>query len=127
MKPSVRLIDPGFSTADGDFPGFDYDEQQYLRFYFLDWREETVLVLFKNVIALRWQAIQELLPDEPSDGTCEILNSEWLQAHQREGVIDIDQQFHHYRLNFNACGSFELICTHYRRENQGVKNPPWQS
>jgi hypothetical protein len=117
MPPHIRLLNGGFSTADGDFATFDFNDHQYVRFSFVDWREETVCLLFKNVVALRWQTAEELLPGEPYDGSCEIVDSPWLAMHLHQGVIDSDVQYHYYKFSLNPCGSFEVICSGYRLEN----------
>jgi hypothetical protein len=118
MPPRIRQLNPGFSTADGDFATFDYDEKQYARLSFEDWQQNTVAVLFKDVIAIKWQMVEELIPGEPQDGSCEILDSPWIALHRSEGAIESGDQVHHYKFNFNSYGSFELICSGYRLENE---------
>lgn len=106
----VRTISPGFSTADAEQPALSLNNQT-LVVEFVDWKEEKVRVVFSDVYGLKWQSIEELLGAEPYDGSCEILNSEWLAEHVRQSCIDNHGgNHHHYRLNFNALGSLDVIC-----------------
>ncbi len=43
--PTVKLIDPGFTTADAGYPSMNFDNGN-LQLRFVDWRERPVLVFF---------------------------------------------------------------------------------
>lgn len=102
----VEIIDPGFSTADANYPGFESSSGN-LKVTFLDWQEQTINVTFKEVMAFKWQEAEQLLPNEPYDGACKILNSEWLTQHGN--IAD----YNHYCFNFNACGKLEVLCSSF--------------
>ena len=57
--PDIEQIDPGFTTADADYPTMSYDGGD-LQLRFIDWRERPVLVTFRDVSRFEWS-------DEPDD------------------------------------------------------------
>jgi len=105
----VKTVDPGFSTADAEYPEL-HSTTGGLRVTFRDWREQLVSIEFIDVCAFRWQEAGALLPNEPYDGSCELFESEWLDAHVRGGAIPPGSAHRHLRFNFNACGQLEVLC-----------------
>jgi len=109
--PSAEVIDPGFSTADADQPSINY-EGGNLHLTFLDWRERTVRVTFRDVSRFEWSdEPDDYFDGEPSDGTSVVRKSEWIPR-----VAARDSQ--HYRLNFNACsGRLDVACVAFDLAN----------
>jgi hypothetical protein len=107
--PHLESIDPGFTTADAEYPKI-HAENGMLTLTFKDWKEQEIEVRFSEVSAFRWQEAESLLPSEPYDGAVEVLDSEWLALHIAQGAIPEKQVTHHFRFNFNACGQFEVLC-----------------
>lgn len=100
----VEVFDPGFSTADANYPEFVLKNGS-LRMVFQDWQERTIFVEFEDVHAFKWQEAAHLLPNEPYDGICKIRNSNWLFEHNLDESI-----YQHYCFNFNVCGKLEVLC-----------------
>jgi RNAse (barnase) inhibitor barstar len=118
-KPAVaQLLDPGFSTADADYPEIHLRKGD-LMIRFQDWQEEIVEVWFIDSIANQWQEAQVYLEDERDDSCYEILHSCWLFDHRKQGIIDSSEDYKHYRFNFNTCGQLAVIARSYR-----LVNPP---
>lgn len=66
--PRILPIDPGFSTADAEYPELRAAAGE-LHVSFTDWQERVVAVQFSGVCAFRWQEAEALLPGEPYDGS----------------------------------------------------------
>jgi hypothetical protein len=108
----IRKLDPGFCTADAEYPEL-HAAAGRLRLSFKDWREQLVNVEFVDVCAFRWQEAETLLPNEPYDGACEVIASEWLQAHLNGGAVPPGSGHRHLRFNFNECGQLEVLCVSF--------------
>ena len=95
--PIAKQIDPGFSTADADHPTISYAEGT-LQLGFVDWRDQSVLVTFRDVCRFEWSdEADDFFEGEPDDGTCIVKKSGWVPT------VD-SKDYEHYRLNFNGCG-----------------------
>lgn len=99
-------IDIGVPTADAKDVALQFSRGE-LVLSFVDWREQPRRVTFAEVLAFRWQ---ELDDDTPRDDVAyEVTDSDWLtrqtelQAVEPEGYI-------HYKLCFNACGCLDVLC-----------------
>lgn len=110
--PTLKILNPGFSTADAEYPSFSLSPGKIL-LTFKDHHGQLIQVDFEGVHAIKWQEAEILLPDEPYDGSCEILDSDWLTEHKLQDSIPNNSNYHHFRFNFNACGQFDVICTHF--------------
>jgi hypothetical protein len=110
--PRIEPLNPGFSTADAEYPEVRAAHGT-LHLKFKDWREQDVEVQFNEVCAFRWQEAESLLPDEPYDGSCELLESEWAAQHLLQLAVPVEAKLRHLRFNFNACGQLEILCTSY--------------
>lgn len=109
----IEPFNPGFSTADAEYPEI-HAAAGSLHLTFKDWREQIVHVEFTEVCAFRWQEAESLLPNEPFDGSCELLESPWLAEHVEQGIILLQgSQYRHLRFNFNACGQLQVLCVSY--------------
>lgn len=108
----TEVINLGFVVADAEAPKLTMDEHQ-LTVKFLDWADRHVKVLFTDCIALRWQEAERFLDDaDRYDSTVLVHDSEWLQEHDRQGHTQMEgRQFRHLKLNFNAAGQLEVLCT----------------
>jgi len=110
-NPAAKIIDLGFSTADGEHVKTSC-ENQTLTVSFVDWQDKPVSFICHDTIAYRWQEAEYMLSDqERYDAPHEIIHSAWLQQHSEQGMTWETQEFHHYKLNFNAAGILEMICS----------------
>jgi hypothetical protein len=114
----VEALNPGFSTADAEYPAIQMNAG-VLTVTFTDWREQLVQVEFRDVCAFSWQEAEQLLPDQPYDGACEVHGSDWLLTHVRTGAVSADSGHRHLRFNFNECGQLEVICVSYAAKSPG--------
>lgn len=104
----AKIIDPGFSTADAEYPEILLaDGDLILRFK--DWQEKEVEVFFADTIAFRWQMIESFIEGEEFDRAHIIENSFWVAEHRKQGVIGENEEYRHYKFNFNSLGQFEAI------------------
>ena len=108
----TEVVDLGFVVADAEAPKLTLESQR-LMVEFLDWRDRRVTVVFADCIALRWQEAERFVDDaDRCDSTVMVHDSEWLQAHDRQGHTDMGGRlFRHLKLNFNAAGQLEVLCT----------------
>ena len=106
----ISLLQPGFSTADADYPELHL-RADVLHLSFKDWREQPVRVEFAGVCAVSWQEAEELLPDEPYDGACEVHNSPWAARHAEEA--NPTDLLRHFRFNFNGSGQLQVLCVSF--------------
>ncbi len=114
-KPEIaKLINPGFSTADADYPDIHLlNGDLFVRFQ--DWQEKTIDVVFVDTIAHHWQSAEILLENERNDSCYEISHSRWLFDHVQQGIIDTIEDYQHYRFNFNTCGQLAVLARNYRQ------------
>jgi hypothetical protein len=110
-QPAPRLVDLGFSVADGERIEVAY-EAQSLRVSFIDWQEKRVTFVCRDTLAFRWQEAEYTLSDEErNDSTYEVMDSAWLRQHVDQNMTWEGSTFQHYKLNFNAAGILEIICS----------------
>ena len=111
MSDHAELVDLGFSVADADDVSFRFNGE-HLVLDFTDWRENPVSVRFENTIGVRYQLAEYTLShEERFDSTHVIHESEWLKAHVDQREAWDGPQWVHYKLNFNAGPTFEILCT----------------
>ena len=116
MKPSKAIpVDLGIQVADGEKLKLSFDHRE-LWVSFEDWREIRTTFRCLNVISFRWQPIEYFREDERPDSTYEIIDSEWIQLHEEQNMIGSAQVARHYKLNFNAIGCLEVICSEVKTE-----------
>jgi bisphosphoglycerate-independent phosphoglycerate mutase (AlkP superfamily) len=104
----AKVFDPGFSTADAEYPDIRMEEGD-LVLRFKDWRGEEIEAFFSDVIAFKWQMIETFSEGEEYDRSHEILHSEWLAAHVAQSCIAETEEYKHYKFNFNGCGQLEVL------------------
>lgn len=110
LMETAELIEPGFYVADASAPELLVTEGN-LRMHFAEWDGKPVHVLFVDAVAHRWGQMywDGELEGEHFDGTHIIHQSKWLQMHFAQGEAPPGAGYRHYRLNFNASGSLEVI------------------
>lgn len=97
----------GVSTADAEQVEFRYEKGNlFLRF--VDWREQPRELVFQDVIAFRWQELDEPELDIRDDTTYEVVDSEWLSRQAQLQAADCENHAH-YKLCFNACGALDVL------------------
>jgi hypothetical protein len=111
MTPTLTPVDLGFSVADGEDLVVTL-QRQCLTVTFVDWQETKVAFVCPDAIAVRWQEAEYVIsPSERNDSVYEVLDSFWLKQHQQQGCVPEAVAFHHYKMNFNAAGVLEVICS----------------
>jgi len=108
----IAQLDPGFSTADAEYPEL-HAVAGTLRVRFTDWQERVVTVQFTEVCAFRWQEAESLLAGERHDGSCELIESDWVAQHLADGSVQSGANLRHFRFNFNACGQLDVLCVSF--------------
>ncbi|WP_027856635.1 hypothetical protein [Marinobacterium jannaschii] len=104
----AEIIDPGFSTADAEFPSIDIDEGD-LVLRFKDWQEIQREVFFQDTVAFKWQMIEAFIDGEAYDRSHIITDSQWLAEHVKQGEIGPQEEYKHYKFDFNGNGQLEVI------------------
>ena len=95
----------GVSTADAEQVALRLEKGD-LHVSFVDGKEQPRSVTFREVLAHRWQELDDAVPRD--DTTFEAVDSPWLarQAHL-QGVPA--EGYAHYILCFNACGALDVL------------------
>ncbi len=104
----AKLIEPGFSTADAEYPEINQDDGDLI-VRFVDWQERRVEVFFGDTIAFKWQMAESFLENERDDSSYQIESSNWLELHYKQGEIGQNEKYNHYKFNFNGCGQLEVL------------------
>ncbi len=104
----AEIIDPGFSTADSEFPNINMNEGD-LVLKFKDWQEVQREVFFSDVVAFKWQMIETFIEGEEYDRSHLITDSSWLTEHLKQGEVGAQEDYKHYKFNFNGNGQLEVI------------------
>jgi hypothetical protein len=103
-------VDLGVHTADAEDVSVRYENGD-LHLSFVDWREQPRSITFQDVLAYRWQELN----DEPvprGDTTFEALDSCWL-ARQARFEVDSADHYAHYVLCFNASGVLDILARRF--------------
>jgi hypothetical protein len=116
MDERCRTIETDFSVADAEYPILELRDG-VLTLSYTDWQEKPVIVVFNDVIAVRWQEVESLIEGERFDGASIVEHSKWLEDHVNECKVDSNHDYKHFKFNFNACGSLEVLCTDFRRSD----------
>jgi hypothetical protein len=96
----------GLSTADAEKVVTRFEDGD-LQLSFKDWQEQPRSITFRNVLAYRWQELDDdAVPRD--DTTFEALESPWLERQAKlQGVSA--KEYAHYVLCFNACGVLDVL------------------
>lgn len=104
----VKKIITSFSLFDCEYPTFE-KSGGILAIEFEDWKSNKVNIYFHETVAFKWQESFCFLENE-KDGSCyEILHSSWIAQHVKQGIIDENDLYKHYRFNFHDNGQLEVI------------------
>jgi hypothetical protein len=110
MNETARLIQPGFSVADAEYPSFSLREGRLL-LEFVDWQEQQVRVSFSGVAGVKWHELSSPGPEDRDDAVFEIEESSWLEAYLQEGSRATNESLRHFRLCFNAIGLLDVLAS----------------
>lgn len=104
----AKIIESGFSVADAELPYVNMNGGD-LVLKFKDWQENYIEVCFLDVVAFKWHMIEMLIDGEEHAKSHVIINSEWLAKHVEQEVIGAQENYQHYKFNFNENGQLEVI------------------
>jgi hypothetical protein len=108
MAASAKLLEPGFSTADAEYPSLAL-RHGTLVLEFLDWRERAIVVDFSNAAGVKWQELDSPGPQDRDDSVYEIVESAWLAEYLARDARTPGDGLHHFRLCFNASGVLDVL------------------
>jgi hypothetical protein len=100
-------VDLGISTADAESVELRFINAD-LHLSFIDWRDLPRQLVFRNVLAFRWQEFDE--NDIRNDAAYEVTESEWL-ARQADLQLVSSTEYAHYKLCFNAIGMLDVLAS----------------
>jgi len=115
MVQHAKQSDLGFIVADAEDLTFSFDLDGRLTLEFIDWQQNQIKVIFKDVIGFRFQEA-EYYSDEKNErlnGTYIIQESRWLSEHQSQGACSASETYYHYKMNFNAAGICEVLSSSF--------------
>jgi len=111
MKQQIEMVDLGFSVADAEGIQFRHDGDDLL-LEFVDWKESNISVRCENAIGFKYQIGEYFISDTERYDSCHIVkNSEWVKLLLSQGEAWDTEEWFHYKLNFNASGVVEVLCT----------------
>ena len=111
MPESFEPLSVPFSTADSGSPVLTYKQGQ-LHVSFLDWREQEVVLTFRDVAAFSWDDGEaSLVAAHRDDASYTVSGSDWLKRHIDVGTIKSGEGYSHFKLCFNAAGVLQVIST----------------
>jgi hypothetical protein len=108
MNESAKLLEPGFSVADAEYPTINLRDGTLI-LGFIDWHENAIEVKFANVAGVMWQETDSAGPENRDDSVFEIIGSSWLNEYLIQGARTLNDSLHHYRLCFNANGVLDVL------------------
>ena len=118
MSESAKLLEPGFSVADAEYPKFAFRDG-FVILEFVDWRGREVRVRFSNAAGVKWQELDSRGPEDRDDSVYEIVDSSWLDEYLASDARTLADALKHFRLCFNACGVLDVLCTSMVIEDAG--------
>jgi hypothetical protein len=98
-------VDLGVSTADAEKVDVHFGDGD-LVLTFVDWQDAPRRLVFREVLAFRWQDFDET--GIRDDTTYEVVESEWL-ARQAELQGVSMENYAHYKLCFNVLGTLDVL------------------
>jgi hypothetical protein len=117
---TAQIIDPGFSVADAEEVEVE-SVQAGLRVRFRNWQERCVSAVFVDAVSFRWERLEwKPIEGERFDSSHIIHGSEWLRLHFEQKEIEASEGYRHYRLNFNAAGTLQVIAKEIKKEAEQV-------
>ena len=111
MSKKVEIVDLGFSVADAEDITFKHDGAD-LVLEFNDWQENHISIKCENTLGFRYQAAEYEISDSERYDSCHIVHdSDWVKEHLKQGEAWENEAWYHYKLNFNAAGIIEVLCS----------------
>jgi hypothetical protein len=87
MPQTFEPINLPFSTSDAEQPSLAFEQGQ-IKVRFVDWKEQEVQLLFRDMIAFCWDEGDADCSEGHRDDLCyTVVESEWLKRHIAVGVI----------------------------------------
>ncbi len=118
MNENYKIIDLGFSVADAEDISFGYESGDLL-LSFTDWQDNKITVKFENALGFKYQDAEYYNSESERYDSCHIVeNSEWLQLHENQSMTWENETWNQYKLNFNAGGVVEVLCSNIILINQ---------
>jgi hypothetical protein len=99
----------GVSTADAEQVVLRFEDGD-LHVSFVDWKEQPRILTFREVLAHRWQELDDPVPRD--DTTFEALESPWLAKQAQLHGVSADG-YAHYILCFNASGVLDVLARRF--------------
>jgi hypothetical protein len=99
----------GVSTADAERVVTRFENGD-LHLSFVDWQEQPRSIMFCDVLAYRWQELDDAVPRD--DTTFEALESPWLERQAKLQAVPVNE-YAHYVLCFNACGVLDVLARRF--------------
>ncbi len=110
----MNKLELGLSIADTSYPSI-FSGPGEVRIEFKSSQGVQRSIQFVGVPAFHWQEAEIILAQgEPWDGAFELYGTKWLEQHSAGGTIYSATGLRHLRLNFNAWGHFEVLCTTFK-------------
>ncbi|AZZ96286.1 hypothetical protein [Pseudoalteromonas sp. R3] len=111
MSQNIETIDLGFSVADAEDIAFKFDGSD-LVLEFNDWQENHITIKCENTLGFKFQTAEYEMSESERFDSCHIVNdSEWVKEHLKQGEAWESESWFHYKLNFNAAGVVEVLCS----------------
>lgn len=115
MSQQVEIIDLGFSIADAEDIAFKFDGSD-LVLEFKGWKEEQISIKCENTLGFKYQVAEYEIDESERFDSCHIVNeSDWVKEHLKQGETWENENWIHYKLNFNAAGVVEVLCSKLAR------------
>lgn len=118
MAETAKLLEPGFSVADAEYPRFALRDGTF-SLEFVDWRERQVHVRFSNAAGVRWEELDSKGPQGRDDEVYEIVESSWVADYMQTDARTAGDALRHFRLCFNACGVLDVLASSMDVEDAG--------
>jgi hypothetical protein len=97
----------GVTTADAEDVEIMFSNME-LTLKFFDYQRKPCQLVFVDVLAFRWQELDDAPPDLRNDATYEVTESQWLERQAQCQAAD-SYNYKHYMLCFNACGVLDVL------------------
>jgi len=73
---------------------------------------KKVIVKCVNTLGFKFQNAEYEISDSERFDSCHIVhNSKWLEEHVKQGETWENESWSHFKLNFNASGVVEILCS----------------
>ena len=106
--PKYNIVNLGFSTADGERPELQFIGGD-IQFSFIDMGGHPVRFGASDVRAFSW--VEELdIQGLRDDIAYEVEGSEIIEKYRRWNLLSPEDDYHHFKLCFNAAGVFDVVC-----------------